>query len=145
MDERIEKLENALLNDSEDDFLFCLKIPLIDRIISKLLVCKKSVQFTKFDGLEDPKMHDRKFQKEVMEYVYDRDMLAKLFLSSLKDDALKWYFSILEKSIDMYKYLIHNFLKKFKYSIIEKVQFKYLCKIKQLLNQYLSDFVKLWK
>lgn len=51
MDERIDKLEKELLDEDEDDFLFCLKYPLTDRIISKVLVYKKSVKLTKFDGL----------------------------------------------------------------------------------------------
>jgi len=111
MDEIIETLEKELLNDYEDDFLLCLKYPLTDRIISKLLVGKKVVKFMKFDGLQNPKMHVRKFQEEVMEYVHDRDMLTKLFLSSLKYDALKWYFSLPKKSIDKYEDSLHKFLK----------------------------------
>jgi len=43
--ERIEKLEKELQVDNEEDFLFCLKCPLIDRIVSKLLISKKSVKF----------------------------------------------------------------------------------------------------
>jgi len=34
-------------------------------------------------------MHVRKFQEEAIEFLHDRDMLAKLFSSSLKDDAFK--------------------------------------------------------
>jgi len=45
-----------------------------------------------------------------MEYTHDKDLLAKLFLHRLKHDALKWYFLLLEKSIDKYK----NFVKKWK-------------------------------
>jgi len=67
------------------------------------------MKFTKFDGSKNPKMHVKKFKEEVMEYVHDQDMLAKLFLSSLKDDTLKWYYSLLKKSIDKYDNLIYNF------------------------------------
>jgi len=55
-----------LLKDDEDDFLFCLKRPLTNRIISKVLASKKSINFTKFDGLQDTKMHARKFQEEAI-------------------------------------------------------------------------------
>lgn len=55
----------------DNDFLFYLKYPLTNRIISKFLVGKKSVKFSKFDGLQDPKMNVRKFQEEAMEYVHD--------------------------------------------------------------------------
>jgi len=72
--------------------LFYLKRPLTDRILAKVLTGKKSIKFTKFDGLQDPQMNVRKFQEEAMEYMHDRDMLAKLFSHSLKDEALKWYF-----------------------------------------------------
>ena len=132
--ERIEKLEKELQVDNEEDFFFCLKHILTNCIVSKLIISKKSVKFTKFDGLQNTKMDVRKFQEEVMEYVHDRDMFAKLFSSSLKDDALKWYCSLPKKSIDKYKDLILKFLRKFKYNITKKVQFKDLCKVKQLPN-----------
>jgi len=39
--------------------------------------------------MQDLKMHVRKLQEEIIEYMHDRDLLAKLFSHSLKDDALK--------------------------------------------------------
>jgi len=54
-----------------------------------LLIGKKSVKFTNFDGFQDPKMHVKSFQEKAMEYVHDQDMLVKLFSISLEDDALK--------------------------------------------------------
>lgn len=73
--------------------MLCLKYPLSDRIISRVYTGKKSIKFTKFNsGLKDPKMHVRKFQQEAITFLHDHDMLAKLFSSSLKDDALKWCF-----------------------------------------------------
>ena len=52
-------------------------------------------------------MHVIKFQEEVMEYAHNKDMLVKLFSHSLRDDALKWYFLLPEKSIDKYEDLMH--------------------------------------
>lgn len=118
----------------EDDFLCCLNRPLTDRILDKILPGKKSIKFTKFDGMKDP-----------IEYMHDRDLLAKLFSHGLKDDAIKWYFHLPKNNIDRYKYLIHLFLQNFRYNIAEKVYFKDLCKIKQLPNQSIKDFVKIWK
>lgn len=80
--------------------------------------------------MQDPKMHVRKFQDEAIEYEHDRDLLAKLFSHSLKDQALKWYFQLLKNNIDRYEDLILLFLHNFSYNIIEKVYFKDLCKIK---------------
>ena len=90
-------MKKELFNDDEVDFLFCLKHPLIDRIVSKILTRKKNIKFTKFDGLQDPKMHVRKFQEEVMEYLHDKYLLTKLFSHSLKDKVLKWYFLLPKK------------------------------------------------
>jgi len=90
-------------------------------------------------------MYVKKFQEEDIEYIHDKDMLAKLFSHSLKDDALKWYFLLPKNCIDKYEDLIHQFLKYFRYNIQEKVQVKDLCKIKQLLNKYFSNFIKIWK
>lgn len=44
-----------------------------------------------------------------------------------------------------YEDLIHFFLYTFRYNIAEKVYFKYLYKIKQLPNQSIRDFIKVWK
>ena len=41
-----------------------------------------------------------------------------------------------------YEDLIHSFLHKFSYNIPKQVYFKGLCKIKQLPNQSIKDFVK---
>lgn len=51
IEDKIKKLEMELLTDDEDDFIFCLKIPLMDRILFKVLTRKKSMKFTKFHGL----------------------------------------------------------------------------------------------
>lgn len=99
-----------MLVDKDDEFSFCLKWPLTDRIISKVFTRKNSIKFTKFTSLQDPKLHVIKFQEEVMEYGHDKDMLAKLFSHSLKDDALKWYFLLPKKNIYKYEDLIHQFL-----------------------------------
>lgn len=61
--ERVQKLEKELLNHNDDYFLFYLKIPLIDHIVSKVFTRKKSIKFTKFTGFQDPKMHVKFFSK----------------------------------------------------------------------------------
>lgn len=99
-----------MYKDDDDDFLYCLKHQLIDRIMSKLFVGKKSLKFIKFDGFQYPKMHFKKFQQEAIKYIHDTHMLTKLFSSSLKDDALKWYFSLPKKSIDKYEDLLYKLL-----------------------------------
>lgn len=59
--------------------MFCLRSSLTNCIISKLFTGKNSIKFTKLTGLQDPKIHVRKFQEESMEYAHDKDMLVKLF------------------------------------------------------------------
>lgn len=88
-----------------------------DRILSQIYIDKKSIKFIKFTDFKDLKMHVRKFQEEVIEFLHDQDMLTKLFSSSLKGDALKWYFSLIEKCIDKYEDLILQFIANFKYDI----------------------------
>lgn len=104
----LTKLERVTFNSDDEDFLFCLKWPLSDRIISRIYTGKKSITFTKFNGFQDPKMRVIKFQEEPIEFLHDQDMLAKLFSSSLKDDALKWYFSLPEKAFKNMKILFYN-------------------------------------
>jgi len=80
------------IQSDEDDFLSYLKRPLTARVLTKIIIGKKSVNFTKFDGMQDHKMHVHKFHEEAMEYMHDQDFLANLFSHSMKDKALKWYF-----------------------------------------------------
>lgn len=51
-------------------------------------------------------MHIREYEEDVIKYINNEDMLSKLFYNSLKNEALKWHFSILERSMDSYKYLV---------------------------------------
>lgn len=95
--------------------------------------------------MQDPKMYVRKFQEEIIEYIHDTDLLAKLFSHSLKDEARKWYFQLPKNSIDRHESLIHVFLHTFSYNIVEKVYFKDSYKTKQLPNQSIRDFIKVWK
>ena len=115
---------------NEDDFLSCLKIPLTARILAKIILGKKSIKFTKFDGMQDPRMHVCKFHEEAIEYMHDQDLLAKLFSYSLKDESLKWYFWLPKSSIDRYEDLIYIILHDYGYNITKKVYFKDFCKIK---------------
>lgn len=131
------------MND-EDDFLSYCKRPLTAIIIAKIILRKKRVKFTKFNGMQDPKMHVRKFQKEVIEYEHDRDSLTKLFSYNLKDEALKWYFQLPKNSIDKYKDLIHLFLHNFSNNIPKNIYFKDLYKIKQLPNKSVKEFINIW-
>lgn len=59
-------------------------------LLTKIILGKKNVKFTKFDGMEDPKMHIYRFQEEAIAYIHDKDFLAKLFSFSLRDQALNW-------------------------------------------------------
>lgn len=138
-------LASQTIVSDEDDFLSYLKRPLTTRFLAKVLLGKKSVKFTRFYGIQDPRMHVHKFQEEAIEYMNDRDLLAKLFSYSFKDEAIKWYLQLLESIIDRYEDLIRLFLHICGYNIIEKVYLKDLCKIKQLPNQSMKNFVKIWK
>lgn len=89
-------------------------------------------------------MHVCRFQDEAIAYVHDKDLLAKLFSYSLRDQALNWYFHLLESSIDRYKDLIKVFLHNYGYNITEKVYLKDFCKIKQLPLQSITNFIRMW-
>lgn len=59
--------------------MFSLKRPWCQRLIKKMWNGKKSIKFIKFDDSQDINMHIRKFQEDVIKYMNDFDMLAKLF------------------------------------------------------------------
>lgn len=55
LDTRLKNLEKATYNNDDEDFLFCLKHLLSDRIISWIYIGKKSIKFTNFNGFQDKK------------------------------------------------------------------------------------------
>jgi len=67
--------------------------------------------------MQDLKMHVRNLQEQAIEYMHDRYLSSMMFLHSLKDDALKWYFQLLKSNIHRYEDLIHSFLYKFSCNI----------------------------
>jgi len=56
--------------------------------------------------------------------MHEIDLLAKLFCYNLKDEALKWYYQLLENNIDSFEDLIRIFLHTYGYNITKKVYFK---------------------
>lgn len=53
--------------------------------------------------------------------------------------------SFMLKSVDKYEDIFLQFIANFRYNIPEKIDFKYLCKVKQLQRRSLIDFIKMWK
>jgi len=65
--------------------------------------------------------------------MHDTNLLAKLFSSSLKNEALNWYFQLLENRIYSYEDLIHIFFHNYGYNITEKCILKAYAKLNNFL------------
>lgn len=75
------------------------------RIKEYIMDTNKSLKFTKYEHHEDPRLHMKKFEDEVLVITLDRDLHAKLFPLTLKGSSLKWFNNLPHNSIQDYTQL----------------------------------------
>jgi len=54
----------------------------------------EDINFSKYNGASDPRMHIVVFEESVCSHLHDNDMLARLFPSSLGKEAFEWFYSL---------------------------------------------------
>ena len=65
----------------------------------------KDINFSKYNGTGDPRMHIMIFKESACSHLHDNDMLARLFPSSLRKKAFEWFYSLEDQSITSYSQL----------------------------------------
>ena len=62
----------------------------------------EDINFRKYNGIGDPRMHIVVFEESACSHLRDTDMLNKLFLSTLGKEAYEWFYSLEDQSITSY-------------------------------------------
>jgi len=62
----------------------------------------KDIDFNKYDGTSDRKMHIKIFEKVACNHKNDKDIIVRLFLLSLGEEASEWFYSLENQSITSY-------------------------------------------
>jgi len=59
----------------------------------------EDLDFNKYDGTSDPKMHIIIYEEVACNHQNDKDMLERLFQLSLGEEDSKWFYSLKNQSI----------------------------------------------
>jgi len=62
----------------------------------------EDINFSKYNGISDPRMHIAIFEESACNHLCDTDMLARLFSSSLRKEASEWFYNLEDQSITRY-------------------------------------------
>jgi len=62
----------------------------------------EEIDFNKYNGTSDPRMHIIVFEESTCSHLRDIDMSARLFSSSLGKEAFEWFYSLKDQSITSY-------------------------------------------
>ena len=65
----------------------------------------EDINFNKYNGASDPRMHIVVFKESACSHLHDIDMLARLFLSNLGKEGSKWFYNLEDQSITSYSQL----------------------------------------
>jgi len=65
----------------------------------------EDIDFNKYDGISDPRMHITTFEEIACNHQDDTNMLVRLFQHNLGEEAFEWFYSIENKSITSYEQL----------------------------------------
>jgi len=62
----------------------------------------EDINFSKYNGIGDPRMHIMVFEESACSHFRNIDMLARLFLSNLGKEASEWFYSLEDQGITSY-------------------------------------------
>ena len=110
MAEQIKKLtlaQNQVENECyKESHPFCTRI-------KKRTWEGEDINFSKYNGTGDPRMHIVVFEESACSHLYDNDMLARLFPSNLGNEASEWFYSLEDQSITSYSQLKREFVSQY--------------------------------
>jgi len=117
MAEQLKRL--TLLHNEKADKYETENHPLCTRIRRRTWE-GEDITFSKYDGINDPRMHITIFEEAACCHLYDEDMLARLFQLSLGEEASEWFYELKDQSITSYRQLKQEFLDQYQHSIKKK-------------------------
>ncbi|XP_031090841.1 uncharacterized protein LOC115995830 [Ipomoea triloba] len=98
-----------------------------------------------YDGTEDPSDHLIDFQAKMMILGAEDPMYCRVFFSTLKGAAQRWFLSLPPRSIDCFETLGEQFLTYFAGNIKTKRHFTALTAVQQGETETLKEFLGRWK
>ncbi|XP_031106379.1 uncharacterized protein LOC116011022 [Ipomoea triloba] len=98
-----------------------------------------------YDGTEDPNDHLIDFQAKMMILGAEDPMYCRVFFSTLKGAAQRWFLSLPPRTIDCFETLGEQFLTYFAGSIKTKRHFTALTAVQQGETETLKEFLGRWK
>ncbi|XP_031127676.1 uncharacterized protein LOC116029774 [Ipomoea triloba] len=98
-----------------------------------------------YDGTEDPSDHLIDFQAKMMILGAEDPMYCRVFFSTLKGAAQRWFLSLPPRTIDCFETLGEQFLTYFAGSIKTKRHFTALTAVQQGETETLKEFLGRWK
>ncbi|XP_031095148.1 uncharacterized protein LOC115999438 [Ipomoea triloba] len=100
---------------------------------------------TTYDGTEDPNDHLIDFQAKMMILGAEDPMYCRVFFSTLRGAAQRWFLSLSPRTIDCFGTLGEQFLTYFAGSIRAKRHFTALTAVQQGETETLNEFLGRWK
>lgn len=102
MAKQIEKL--TLLNNEKENEKLRENHPFCPRIRRKIWE-GEDIEFNRYDGTIDPRMHITIFEELACNHLHNTDMLARLCQLILGEEAFEWFYGLKDQSITSYDQL----------------------------------------
>ncbi|XP_070024979.1 uncharacterized protein [Nicotiana sylvestris] len=111
----------------------------------ELLEGYKPHKFEMFDGTGDPRVHLRTYYDKLVGVGKDERICMKLFMRSLKGDALSWYISQDPKKWSNWVGMASNFMDRFRFNTENVPDVFYIQNLKKKPTETFREYVTHWR
>ncbi|XP_070011035.1 uncharacterized protein [Nicotiana sylvestris] len=105
----------------------------------------KPPKFKMFDGIKDPKVHLRTYYDKLVGVGKDERTRMKLFMRSLKGDALSWYISQDPKKWLNWVSMASDFMDKFRFNTENAPDVFYIQNLKKKPTKIFREYATCWR
>ncbi|XP_070028897.1 uncharacterized protein [Nicotiana sylvestris] len=105
----------------------------------------KPPKFEMFDGTEDPRVHLRTYCDKLVGVGKDEKIGMKLFMRSLKGDALSWYISQEPKMWSNWVCMASDFMDRFRFNTENAPDIFYIQNLKKKPTETFREYATRWR
>jgi len=105
----------------------------------------KPPKFEMFDGIGDPRVHLRTYCDKLVGVGKDERIRMKLFMRSLKGDALSWYISQDPNKWSSWVSMTYDFMDKFRFNIENAPDLFYIHNLKKKPTETFREYATRWR
>nr|XP_033517515.1 uncharacterized protein LOC117281781 [Nicotiana tomentosiformis] len=105
----------------------------------------KPPKFKMFDGTSDPKLHLRTYYDKLVGVGNNEQIHMKLFMQSLKGDALSWYISQNSKKWSNWISMASDFVDRFRFNTENVLGIFYNQNLKKKPTKTFCEYATLWR